>query len=75
LALGVHDIERPEERIGTFLMEAAGFNFNNQDTASWQLAGRGLGPSDLAHCVISHLAPEHIGGLSDFPAGWYTSQK
>jgi glyoxylase-like metal-dependent hydrolase (beta-lactamase superfamily II) len=65
--IGMHDIQRPLERIGTFLIEAAGFKFNVQDTALTQLVGFGLHPSDLSHCVVSHLDPDHIGGLSDFP--------
>lgn len=35
--------------------------------AADQLRARGIDPADVRHVVISHLHPDHIGGLKDFP--------
>jgi glyoxylase-like metal-dependent hydrolase (beta-lactamase superfamily II) len=32
-----------------------------------QLAARGFAPRDVRHVVITHLDPDHAGGLPDFP--------
>ncbi|MEZ4316796.1 MAG: MBL fold metallo-hydrolase [Myxococcota bacterium] len=36
-------------------------------SAADQLRARGVDPNDVRHVVISHLHPDHIGGLKDFP--------
>lgn len=35
--------------------------------AADQLRARGIDPGDVRHVIISHLHPDHIGGLKDFP--------
>ena len=35
--------------------------------AADQLRARGIDPADVRHVIISHLHPDHIGGLLDFP--------
>jgi len=36
-------------------------------SAADQLRARGIEPEDVRHVIISHLHPDHIGGLKDFP--------
>ncbi len=36
-------------------------------TAASQLLAAGIDPDSIAHVVLSHLHPDHIGGLRDFP--------
>jgi glyoxylase-like metal-dependent hydrolase (beta-lactamase superfamily II) len=36
-------------------------------SAADQLRARGIDPADVRHVLISHLHPDHIGGLKDFP--------
>lgn len=66
--LGIQDIEHPDERLGNELIKAVGFQLNHQLTAFHQMKTIGLAPSDVKHCVISHLDPDHTGGLADFPS-------
>jgi len=35
--------------------------------AADQLRARGIDPDEVRHVIISHLHPDHIGGLKDFP--------
>ena len=65
--IGLLDIARPYDRIGHMLIDQAGFQFNEADTAIQQLERLGFEPSNVRHCIISHMDPDHIGGLSDFP--------
>jgi len=39
-------------------------------TALHQIKALGLDPKNLKHIICSHLDPDHIGGLADFP--WAT---
>lgn len=45
----------------------APFEITARDSAAAQLAARGVDPREVRHVVISHLHPDHIGGLRDFP--------
>lgn len=65
--LGLQDIEHPDERLGNDLIKAVGFELNSDYTAFRQIKALGLDPSSVKHCVISHLDPDHTGGLADFP--------
>lgn len=46
----------------------APFEVRAQDTVAAQLAARGIDARQVRHVVVSHLHPDHIGGLRDFPA-------
>jgi nucleoside-diphosphate-sugar epimerase/glyoxylase-like metal-dependent hydrolase (beta-lactamase superfamily II) len=37
------------------------------EDAEAQLAARGVAPGDIRWIVLSHLDPDHVGGLRDFP--------
>jgi glyoxylase-like metal-dependent hydrolase (beta-lactamase superfamily II) len=65
--IGVADVRDPVGRIGQELIHMSGFRFNMDDTAVVQLAKLGFRAGDVKHIVISHLDPDHIGGLADFP--------
>lgn len=65
--IGVQDILNPLERIGEAIINQAGFNFNRMDTAVSKLNQSGFSEHDVKHCIVSHLDPDHIGGLADFP--------
>jgi glyoxylase-like metal-dependent hydrolase (beta-lactamase superfamily II) len=38
-----------------------------EQTAAAQLAAVGIDPATVTHLVVSHLHPDHIGGVRDFP--------
>ncbi|AZA83248.1 MBL fold hydrolase [Chryseobacterium lactis] len=65
--LGIQDVEYPNERLGTELIEAVGFQLNMELTAFRQIEKLGLNPAQVKDCVLSHLDPDHTGGLADFP--------
>lgn len=65
--IGLQDVLHPEERIGRNLIEMAGFQFHSELTALKQIEKLGFDASQVKHCIITHLDPDHIGGLADFP--------
>ncbi|ROI04991.1 MBL fold metallo-hydrolase [Chryseobacterium sp. G0240] len=65
--IGILDVENPDERLGNELIEAVGFQLDTELTAFHQLQKLGLSPSLVKDCVLSHLDPDHTGGLADFP--------
>lgn len=65
--IGYIDTQTPLQRIGKQLIEITGFKFNKQWTAIKQIEKLGLNPQNVTDCVVSHLDPDHIGGLVDFP--------
>jgi glyoxylase-like metal-dependent hydrolase (beta-lactamase superfamily II) len=65
--IGLQDVRRPVERLGQPLIDLAGFQFNEADTAVRRIEGLGLSPLDVRHIVLTHADPDHAGGLADFP--------
>lgn len=65
--LGLQDVQFPEQRLGAALIEQAGFELDEQKTAVRQMELLGFAADQLTDCVISHLDPDHAGGLADFP--------
>ena len=66
--IGLHDVRDPLGRIGRHLIDLAGFQFNETDTAVHKLECRGIGAGDVNHVILTHLDPDHAGGLADFPS-------
>lgn len=66
--IGLLETLHPQERIGQQLIDIVGFRFNENDTAIKQIEQLGFNPSKVTDCIISHLDPDHIGGLADFPS-------
>lgn len=65
--IGTGDVHDPVGRLGQTLIDRAGFQFNEADTAARQIEALGFKPSDVKHIVLSHGDPDHAGGLGDFP--------
>lgn len=65
--IGLEDVRRPVERIGQPVIDAAGFQFDENNTAFRKIERLGLRPADVRHIVLTHADPDHTGGLSDFP--------
>jgi len=65
--IGLQDVARPLERIGQPLIDLAGFQFHEADTAVRQLEQLGFHPADVTDVILTHGDPDHTGGLADFP--------
>lgn len=65
--IGMHDVRDPVGIYGQALIDAAGFQFNEHDTAVRRLDARGIAPSQVTDIVLTHGDPDHAGGLADFP--------
>ncbi|SHG40873.1 MBL fold metallo-hydrolase [Winogradskyella jejuensis] len=65
--IGLLESKQPEERLGKELIEATGFVFDEKLTAIKQIEKLGLSPKNVSDIICSHLDPDHIGGLVDFP--------
>ncbi len=65
--IGLLETKEPEKRLGKELIEATGFEFDESLTAIRQIENLGLNPEHVEHIICSHLDPDHIGGLADFP--------
>jgi glyoxylase-like metal-dependent hydrolase (beta-lactamase superfamily II) len=65
--IGLHDVHDPVGIYGQALIDAAGFQFNEHDTAVRRLAARGIAPEQVTDVVLTHGDPDHAGGLADFP--------
>ncbi len=65
--IGLLDARNPIERVGQAMIDKAGFQFGEADTAARQIERLGLRPADVGHIVLTHGDPDHAGGLADFP--------
>ncbi|HEY0981807.1 MULTISPECIES: MBL fold metallo-hydrolase [unclassified Schlesneria] len=65
--IGLLDVQSPLERLGQPLIEMAGFQFNEHDTAVRRMEKLGFSPNDVRHIILTHCDPDHAGGLADFP--------
>jgi glyoxylase-like metal-dependent hydrolase (beta-lactamase superfamily II) len=61
--IGLQDFQR----LDNSLIDMAGFQFNEEDTAVRRLEALGFDPGDVRHIVLTHADPDHAGGLNDFP--------
>lgn len=65
--IGLAESQEPEKHLGKDLVEITGFQFDEALTAIRQIEGLGLNPEKVTDIICSHLDPDHIGGLVDFP--------
>lgn len=65
--IGLQDVRSPAERLGQPLIDMAGFQFNESDTAVRRIEALGFSPKNVRHVVLTHGDPDHAGGLADFP--------
>lgn len=66
--IGLRDISDPRGRLGQGLIDAAGYQFNERDTAVRRLQTLGLAPEQVTDIILTHADPDHAGGLADFPS-------
>lgn len=65
--IGLLESKEPEKRLGRELIEVTGFEFDERLTAIRQIEELGFDPENVKHIICSHLDPDHIGGIQDFP--------
>ncbi|HVK08424.1 MAG TPA: MBL fold metallo-hydrolase [Gemmataceae bacterium] len=65
--IGLHDVRDPLGRIGQPLIDLAGFQFREDQTAVRTVERLGFKPGDVTDIVLTHADPDHAGGLADFP--------
>jgi len=74
--IGLAETRAPEQKLGKELIEITGFKFDENHTAIRQIEQLGLDPKNVNHIICSHLDPDHLGGLADFPkASVHVSQE
>lgn len=65
--IGLLDVRNPVERLGQQLIDMAGFQFNEADTAVRRIESLGFRLEQVTDIVLTHCDPDHAGGLADFP--------
>lgn len=65
--IGLSETKEPEKMLGKELIEITGFKFDERITAIKQIENLGFRADQVVDCICSHLDPDHIGGLADFP--------
>jgi len=65
--IGIQDGRDPERRVGREAIQAAGFQFHDDQAAVSRVEALGRRASDVKHVVLTHADPDHAGGLADFP--------
>jgi glyoxylase-like metal-dependent hydrolase (beta-lactamase superfamily II) len=65
--VGLQDVHHPVERLGQPLIDMAGFQFHESDTAVRRIEALGISTEEVRHIVLTHGDPDHAGGLADFP--------
>lgn len=74
--IGLADVRDPLGRIGQPIIEAAGFQFHEAQTALRQIEQLGFAAGDVRSVVLTHGDPDHAGGVADFPeAAVHASQE
>lgn len=62
--IGLLETQHPNERLGKELIDIVGFKFDKNQTAIVQIEQMGIDPSQVNHCIVTHLDPDHIGVLN-----------
>jgi glyoxylase-like metal-dependent hydrolase (beta-lactamase superfamily II) len=65
--IGLDDVARPSERLGSFFVKVTGLRPDPLNTAIRQVEALGFKREDVRHIVLTHLDLDHAGGLPDFP--------
>jgi glyoxylase-like metal-dependent hydrolase (beta-lactamase superfamily II) len=66
--LGLHDVRAARERLGRGFLALTRPRLDPAETALRQVERLGFAPDDVRHIVLTHLDPDHAGGIADFPA-------
>ncbi|MEU8510603.1 MBL fold metallo-hydrolase [Kitasatospora sp. NPDC048722] len=64
---GTDDVARPRERLGRRFLATVRPRLTPARTALHQVRALGHDPRDVRAVVLTHLDPDHAGGLGDFP--------
>ncbi|MEL7367309.1 MAG: MBL fold metallo-hydrolase [Myxococcota bacterium] len=64
---GEQDVKDPRRRLTWLLRTMARPQLDLRRTAAGQIEQLGFRRSDVRHIVLTHLDPDHAGGLPDFP--------
>ncbi|MBN1610724.1 MAG: MBL fold metallo-hydrolase [Polyangiaceae bacterium] len=65
--LGLLDVAVPLRRLGPGFLAAMHPRLDPNETAARQVERLGFSRQDVQDVVLTHLDPDHAGGLSDFP--------
>ena len=64
---GTDDLAAPGRRLGLGFVKAMGLALDPAETAISQVRGLGFAPDDVHDIVLTHMDPDHVGGIGDFP--------
>ncbi|SDM00031.1 Glyoxylase, beta-lactamase superfamily II [Nonomuraea jiangxiensis] len=67
---GTRDAEEPVRSLGENFLRLIRPLLDPRESALSQVIRLGYQPTDVRHIVLTHLDPDHTGGISDFP--WAT---
>lgn len=65
--LGLADIADPRRRLGAAFLSFVRPALKSAETAALQIEKLGYRRTDVRHIIVTHLDPDHAGGLADFP--------
>jgi glyoxylase-like metal-dependent hydrolase (beta-lactamase superfamily II) len=65
--LGLADIAEPNRRLGMGFGLLLKPSLRSEESALRQVESRGFRAGDVRHILLTHLDPDHAGGLADFP--------
>ena len=64
---GLQDVAQAKTRLSRLFLKASRPALVEAETAARQVEALGFDRRDVRHIVLTHLDPDHAGGLSDFP--------
>ena len=65
--IGLQDIVRPNRRLGWMFQTFVRPSLNASETALRQVEKLGFKGTDVRDIIVTHLDPDHAGGIADFP--------
>jgi glyoxylase-like metal-dependent hydrolase (beta-lactamase superfamily II) len=63
---GLRDVAEPARRVGPLRLAMRPL-LDPEETAARQVERLGFRREDVRHIVLTHLDPDHVGGIADFP--------
>jgi glyoxylase-like metal-dependent hydrolase (beta-lactamase superfamily II) len=65
--IGLQDVALPSARLGRGFRRLVRPRLDAAECARAQIERAGFRPEDVRHIILTHLDPDHAGGLADFP--------